>query len=259
MDDARVATPVEPLFEHLCALRDAEDPAAPEHATRWRYVSGWLERSFPGESEEAEDARQETMVSLLRSIGRMQAEAPLQAVKWISTIMRRKRIDGIRARDNDPVRQALRHEPSRKDATPTIDRLIGEDRRDLTPALLEGLVTLVLGHVHRALEEQVKSPAKRQLRRTQAQAALLRLVCGWGAEEITGALEYGEPITKERLYKWIERGRAPVVAGLDRWASEDDGDELAVIDVLREIVEDRRRDAGKPRPTRRKPTEGDAS
>ncbi len=256
--------PVEPLFEHLCALRDADDPSAPEHAARWRYVAQWLDRAFPGGGEEGRDARQETLISLLRHISRMQAEAPLQAFKWISTIIRRKRIDAIRVRDNDPVRQALRHEPAGPDATPTIDRLGCEDQRELTPAMLEGLVTLVLGHVHRALEEQVSNLRKRQLRRTQAQATLLRLVCGWNAEEIADALDVGEPIAKDRLYKWIERGRAPVVAGLDRWAAEVAGDgaagdeeDVAVIEVLREIVGDRRRDAGKARPERRKPAGGE--
>lgn len=244
--------PVEPLFEHLCVLRDADDVHDPCHAARWRYVAEWLVRAFPGGGDEGEDARQETLISVVRSVSRMQAEAPLQAAKWISTILRRKRIDAIRVRDNDPVREALRQESSRADATPMIDRLGCENTRELTPAMLEGLVTLVLGHVHRALEQGVKSAAKRQLRRTQAQAALLRLVCGWNAEEITEALDYGEPISKDRLYKWIERGRAPVVSGLDRWAAEAESDDIAVVEVLREIVEDRRADAGKARPKRRR-------
>ena len=248
--------PVEPLFEHLCVLRDAEDPSHPSLGARWRYVADWVERAFPGGGDEGEDARQETLISLLRNVSRMQAVAPLQAAKWISTILRRKRIDAIRVRNNDPVRQALRFESNREDATPTIERLGCDGIRELTPAMLDGLVTLVLGHVHRALEATVKSAAKRQLRRTQAQAALLRLVCGWNAEEITKALDYGEPIAKDRLYKWIERGRAPVLTGLERWAAEAEGDEVGVVEVLREIVEDRRADAGKPRLERRKTRSG---
>jgi len=249
--------PVEPLFEHLCALRDAEDPTDPRHEARWRYVSDWIARAFPGGGEEGEDARQEAMISLLRHVGRMEAVAPLQAAKWISTILKRKRIDAIRVKQADPVRQALRSESRRADATPMIDRLGGEGLRELTPAMLDGLVTMVLDHVHRALDEQVKSARKRQLRRTQAQATLLRLIRGWNAEAIIELLDYGEPIAKDRLYKWIERGRKPVLAGLDRWASTAEGEEVAVIEVLREIIEERRADAGVPRPDRRKEHAGD--
>ncbi|MCB9597356.1 MAG: hypothetical protein H6719_31820 [Sandaracinaceae bacterium] len=248
--------PLEALYEQLCALRDAEDPTDPRHEHRWRVVADWLERAFPGGGDEGQDARQETLISLFRSISRMQAEAPKQAAKWISTILKRKRIDAIRARNADPVRQALRFESARADATPTLDRLGCEGVRELTPAMLEGLVTLTLEHTHRALEEQVKNASKRQLRRTQAQATLLRLVCGWPAEAIVEALDYGEPIANDRLYKWIERGRAPVELGLDRWAAQAEGEEVGVIEVLREIISERRADAGQPRLERRKDAEG---
>ncbi len=243
--------PPEPLFEELCALRDAADPAGPQHQARWRRVADWLERAFPGQRPELEDARQETLISLLRHVTEMQAEAPLQAAKWVSTIHRRKRLDGLRARKNDPVRQALAREPSRADATPILERVEAADGRVLTPAMLDRLVTQVLEHVHRAIEETVKSARKRQLRRTQAQAALLRLLCGWDADAIIAALDYGEPIGKDRLYKWVERGRDPVKIGLDRWASHDP-ESADVVEILREIMDDRRADAGKARPDRRK-------
>ena len=243
--------PVEPLFETLCALRDADDPADALHRERWRYIAGWLERAFPGYGDEVEDARQETLIALLRNVQRMQAVAPLQAAKWVSTILRRKRIDAIRARNADPVQKGLRADSGADDRGPLVERLEAEPHRELTPEMLSSLVTLVLEHVHLALEETVRNAGKRQLRRTQAQAALLRLVCGWNAEEITSALDYGEPIGKDRLYKWVERGRASVELGLDRWTSAAEGNELGVIEVLREIIAERRADAGKARPDRR--------
>lgn len=244
--------PIEPLYEHLCALRDADDPVHPRHDRRWRFVSDWLAKAFPGGGEEGRDARQETLISLMRHVAGMQAEGPKQAAKWVSTIHKRKRIDELRAQKNDPVRDALKGESRRADATPMLDRIAGDGLRELTPRMLEGLVTLALEHTHRALEEQVKSGAKRQLRRVQAQATLLRLVCGWNAEAIAAALDFGEPIGNDRLYKWIERGRAPVEMGLDRWASLAEGEEVGVIEVLREIVAERRADAGVPRPDRRR-------
>lgn len=216
-------------------------------------IAGWLEHAFPGESVEMQDARQETMISLFRSVGRMRAEAPLQAAKWVGTILRRKRVDALRATNSDPVHRALRSESTMPDATPILDRIASDDGPTATPEMLEALVTRVLEHVHRALDESVPSAARRQLRRAQAQAALLRLVCDWDAEAITVALDYGEPVGKSRLYKWVERGRDPVLAGLDRWAAEDE-EELGVIAVLREIMEERRSDAGAARPDRRKGT-----
>jgi len=123
--------------------------------------------------------------------------------------------------------------------------------------MMEGVVELVLGHVHRALEAGTFSAAKRQLRRTQAHAAVLRLVCEWDGDAIIEALDHGEPLTKARVYKWVERGRAPVREGLDRWAATADGEEIVLIEVLRELIDARRADAGRPRPERRRSSGGD--
>ena len=242
--------PPEPLFEHLAALRDAEDPCDPRHEARWRAIDRWLAQAFGG--ADGGDARQETLIALTRSVSRMQAEGPLAAAKWVATIHRHKKVDALRARKNDPVRAALETEPRAPDAPPLLERLEADETPTLTPAMLEALVTRILDHVHRALDDEVKSAAKRQLRRTQAQATLLRLVAGWDADAIVAALDYGEPVSKERLYKWVERGRAAVHAGLDRWAESADEGDATVIEVLREILDDRRADAGKPRPDRRK-------
>ena len=99
--------PAEPLFEHLVALRDSTHPLDPAHGHRWRAIDDWMSRAFPGADE---DARQNALIGLMRHVGTMRAEAPLQAAKWVSTILRRKHVDHIRARDRDPVRSALRAE-----------------------------------------------------------------------------------------------------------------------------------------------------
>ena len=248
--------PAEPLYDELSFLRSAEDSSDPRHGKRWRVVALWVKRAFAGHGPEAEDARQETMISLLRNVGRMRAEAPLQCAKWVSTIHRRKRVDELRVMMNDPVRQAMKHEPKREDQPPLVERLGCEGRPTLTPDALESLVTAVLGHVHEAIDASTKSASKRLLRRAQAQATLLRVVCGWDADAVVEALEYGEPLGRDRIYKWVERGRGPVLLGLDLWAMSAEGHEVGVIEVLREMVEDRRADAGIARPDRRKePTE----
>lgn len=248
----------DPLYEQLCALRDADNPTDPCHGGRWRIVSDWLARAFPGGGSEGEDARQEAMISLVRNVGRMQAEAPLQCAKWVSTILKRKRIDALRVTANDPVRQGLKREPGHADSTPLVERLQSESQPSLTPAALESLVTLVLGHVHRAIDDSTRSASKRLLRRAQAQATLLRLVVEWDAEAIAEALDYGEPVGKERIYKWVERGRAPVRMGLERWAQTAEGEEIVIIEVLRELTDERRADAGQPRPDRRKDRAGES-
>lgn len=242
--------PAEPLFAHLSALKEAEDPTDPRHAARWRAVSEWLEAAFPGERDGLADARQEALFSLVRHVPHMRAEAPLQCAKWVATIVRRKRVDALRARKNDPLLEGMKNEP-RTPGPPLVDRLESEDARVLPPGALEQLVETALEHVHRALEDEIKSASRRNLRRTQAQATLLRVVCGWDADEIAEVLEAGEPIGKDRLYKWVERGRAPALLGLERWAAADE-EARDVIAVIRELVEERRADAGKPRPDRRR-------
>ncbi|HEY8432001.1 MAG TPA: sigma factor [Sandaracinaceae bacterium] len=242
--------PVEPLYEHLRALRDAEDPTDPRHERSWREVERWIARAFPGKSRDLEDARQETLVTLIRHVRTMRAESGLQAAKWIGTILRRKRIDAQRAQASDPLERALRSAGQHADATLLIDRLEAAPRID--PRAIHEVVDTVLEHVHRALEETEKNAAKRQLRRTQAQAALLRLVLEEDADAIAAALDHGEPIGKDRIYKWVERGRRVVHLGLDRWERVGDPEDREVIAILRQTMDERRADAGVPRPERRK-------
>lgn len=246
----------EPLYEHLCALRDAEDVYHPRHEPRWRAVSRWLELAFPGHGAEGADRRQETLLSLLRSVGTMRAEGPLQAAKWVSTIHRRKHVDAIRAQHRDPVHDGLKNRPRDPSGPAPLEQVAADVEPHREPGALEALVDRVLGEVQLALEETVKSASKRLLRRRQAQAVLLRLVCGWDADAIEQALDLGEPVGKDRLYKWIERGRDPVRAGLDRWARRLDPEEreaqAPVFEALRELLDDRRADAGQPRADRRR-------
>ncbi|MBX3276153.1 MAG: hypothetical protein KF729_38225 [Sandaracinaceae bacterium] len=242
---------IERLFEHLAALRDAPDRLAPVHDARWREVARWIEQTFAGAGPEAEDARQETLFSVVRYIATMQADTPKAAAKWVSTIHKHKRVDQLRRRRSDPVREALRYETG-EEGLASLERVGDDGARPLAPEVLDGLVALVLEHTHHALDATCPSATVRQLRRLQAQATLLRVVADWSADEIARALDYGEPIGPDRLYKWIERGRATVLLGLDRWAAEVHGDELEVITVLRELVTERRADAGRPRPSRRK-------
>jgi hypothetical protein len=247
---------IDPLYEHLVALRDAADACDPRHEWRWRAVSRWLAEAFPGQGRGTDDARQEALISLVRNVRSMRAEGPLQVAKWVSTIVRNKRVDSLRARRRDPVHEALAREPRGEESLSPLELLATEDAGAPEPGALERLVTATLEQVHRALEESEPNALKRQLRRTQAQATLLRLVCDADAEAIASALEQGEPLGKDRIYKWVERGRATVELGLARWersAHPDERDEIApVIAALRELVQTRRADAGLARLERRR-------
>ena len=185
----------------------------------------------------------------------MRAEGPRQAVKWVTTIHRRKRVDALRAIRTDPVQQGLRDSSRHPDAPSPLERLTDDAPPILSSAAIEAVLTATLEQVHLALEETVRSAAKRALRRTQAQAALLRIVCEWDAEAIVAALDYGEPIQRDRLYKWVERGRQPVLAGLERWERTADAETWdsvgVVVETLRELMQERRADAGVPRRARR--------
>lgn len=243
--------PAETLYEHLSALRDAADPTDPRHDRRWREVRRWLEQVY---GREGEDVLQEVLASLIRHVGGMRAQTPREAASWVLKIARRKRIDAFRAQARDPVGKALRDERARPDAPYPLEQVAADESPDAR--LLEETVTMVLEHVDEALRETVPNAAKRLLRRTQAEATLLRLVYDQDAEAIAASLRYGEPLSRDRIYKWIERGRTYVLAGLEHWervVEEDDRpDALRVIAVLREILVQRRADAGVPRPTRRR-------
>lgn len=247
--------PADALVAHLTVLRDAADPTHPAMAAHWREVSRWLEAAFPGRRPEQEDARQETLVSLFRSVGRMQAIAPLQAAKWVSTIHRRKRIDAARSGASDPVQAALRYARDDHDGGSPIDRLEAPAPEEPPPpmSLVDELLAEALEQVARMLEETEPKASTRQLRLRQAQAALLRLVRRLDAEAIVEALAVDEPVSKARLYKWVERGRAVVLAGLDRWGAGPDSPGEDVLDVLRTVTSARRADAGRARGKRRDP------
>lgn len=76
------------------------------------------------------------------------------------------------------------------------------------------------------------------------------------APAIEAALAPHAAPSRDALYKWIERGRAVLLDVADAWLAEldgDDSDARLVPEVLRQLVEVRRADAGVARPARRKP------
>lgn len=230
-------------------LRACGDPAHPQQAPRWRRIARWLARAYPGQAPEDEDARQETLIALTRHVGGMRAEHPGQAAAWVRMIHRRKRLDGIRARRRDPVRQALSLE-RRDGEPPEIDELPAKPTTPLpedAEHLLERVVETLLHHTDLAVAEACLKKSKALLLRTQARAAILRLVHRHEVSTIEAALGQHEPLTKARIYKWVERGRKVVELGIDRWAAQDPDAPESVLLALRALMSERRADAGKTR------------
>ena len=123
--------------------------------------------------------------------------------------------------------------------------------------VLATVLTIALFATYSTLRTTALDAAReRLLRATQARATILRVVKEADADAIAVELDYGEPLGKDRSYKWVERGRPVVHLGLDRWlrlADEEDRDQIAqIVEAMREIVDERRADAGLPRPDRRK-------
>lgn len=242
------------LFAALLALRAADDPLAPRHDAHWRAIDAWLRATWPKRGAEADETRQETLLAIARSVSSMEASAPLQAAKWVATIHRRKQVDGFRVRKRDPVHRGLERGAGDEDATPLLDRLEGEAGMDVDASALERILASVEDHLEAELRAREPNLQVRHLKRLQARATLHRLVLDADFDALVVVLDAGEPLTRDRVYKWVERGRPWVLAALDRWAREaGEGTTAAeIVAALRERVEARRADAGRPRPSRRR-------
>lgn len=233
------------LFVALLALKRRElerGARSSKDALHWQLVESAIEALCPGD----DDVRQETIMAVFRGIGSMEAVAPLQAVAWIRMIHRHKAVDALRRRKHDVVTRAMRGAGEIE-----LDALPGEVPAravDETAALDEARNTIFAAIDEAA--EAVPSEASRALRRAQGRAAYLRLVSELDVDAVERALGWPEPLGKDRLYKWIERGRILVREAADAW-ERTTGEEVAPLaEIVRAAVDTRRADAGRARPRR---------
>lgn len=236
------------LYRALDELRASGDPLSARHDAAWRTLSRWVRERTPLKDRRADDVAQETLLAIARHVVHMDATTPRQAAKWASTILRRKHIDALRADASDAVSHGLGENEG------TLEGLAGSE-----PAV----PAHVLDAQHRRLEQVVlqhieatePSAAIRLTRRSMARAALYRLVIELEPDAVEARLGLPEPVGKDRLYKWIERGRAVVADAMRAWAGAlpEEPDVQALSAVVIELVEARRADAGRPRPERRRP------
>jgi DNA-directed RNA polymerase specialized sigma24 family protein len=240
------------LLATLDALRRSDDPFAPSHERHWRWLLGWVRarsRGFAG-SGPREDVEQETLVAIARHVRHMEADTPLGAAKWVSTILRRKHVDALREKAVDPVTRGLASSPEES----PLDELAAEEPLPAAHAVLEDRYDRMERALLEFVEQSEPNVLTRVTRRAQARAAFYRLVLDLDAEGVDSRLRMAEPVGKDRLYKWVERGRPLVAAAMRAWAERHPSDEeiAALAKVAIELVEERRADAGKPRPSRRR-------
>jgi DNA-directed RNA polymerase specialized sigma24 family protein len=224
----------EELFGALVQLR--ESPSSPNggasHA--WDVVVRHVHRMLP---TDCEDERQAALLAVLESVGALRATSPASAAGWVRTICRNHRVDAHRARH---VGRDKSYDDGRAHST-------GEP--DLPAELAERVLDAFALRVDAHLERSLLRPATRARRRTQAMVALRRLALEETLPEIAEHLSLD--VSLDLLTKWVERGRAVVLATIahDREREPDVADFFA---PLAELALERRADAGRPRPERRR-------
>jgi len=249
----------EKLYAALDELRRSTEVALPRHGAAWRAVMAFLRVEDPRGTD---DARQETTINVMRFVRSFEGQSPGEAVRWLRTVHRHRSRDLWRVDVRDPVRGALEQKgPDAEREAPAVERLAAPEPTHAGHAAdaLGRTTDAVFTRLDALLEQEGLSAAKRELRRTQARAAWLRLVCEDDADAIDAALAPQRAPSRDALYKWIERGRAVLLAVIAQWlaeladdAHEDDETARLVPETLRGIIGERRADAGVARPERRK-------
>jgi DNA-directed RNA polymerase specialized sigma24 family protein len=236
------------LFAALSRLRELSPEDAARERTAWSVVERWLRANHP-RGREADDVHQETLIAIARRVSSLEAEHAGAAVRWVSTIRKRKFIDLIRNESRSPARLGLSGTFANDDVPTPVDLLERDDARAVDPEALELLVEAVEVAIGEHADATYTNAIDRQLRRLQGRAMLHRAL-GQDLEGIRAALALGPELGADRIYKWIERGRPVLLAALARLRAEASEESLAVIEALAELASSRRIDAGRPRPDR---------
>lgn len=225
------------LFSALAAIRTSPVPPAHAHHHEWALIYRYVKTVCGRTHYDAEDRVQEVMVAILLSIQNLRAMEPLGACAWIRTICRHALIDAARrSRPTLPFWEDRQY-----------DRVENETER--TP--FEQLEAVIASFEDLVAEYLATKPRQRwtALRKRQAHVALHRLVLGQSTERIIEGLDV--PVSRCTLWKWTERGRAVLIETV-AWLHEIDEELGELYAVIAETAARRRRDAGLPRPERRR-------
>jgi DNA-directed RNA polymerase specialized sigma24 family protein len=174
----------------------------------------------------------------MESMGTLRATSPASAAAWLRTVCRNQRVDAHRARHLG--RDAPFEEGSANAST-------GEPAPSVE--LAERVLDAFVARIDAYLATASFRPDWRARRRVQGVVALRRLALEETLPEIAQRL--GLDVSSDLLTKWVERGRAVILATIahDRVHEPDVADFFA---PLQELALERRADAGRPRPGRRR-------
>lgn len=227
------------LYDSLAALRQlarsssSTSPAREEH---WRVVERYVRDTFPRTL--GEDLRQEVLLTIFLHVHRLRAVRPRSAGAWIRAIRHSKRVDAFERHGGVRLLSIERRLPPLALAAPT------EPGLDVVDAIIGAFEA----EVRRALASD-PNPTRRHRRLLRVRAALRRLVLH--EPLATVARELGVDASPALVAKWVERGRADILATLERLRAEAP-DTVELYEFLEELARRRRADAGRPRPGRRR-------
>lgn len=219
-------------LDALTALRGGGADAL--HADAWRTIAAYVRRVLPTRRDE--DERQDALLAILESVHALHCTNGPSAAAWIRAICRNRLIDRHRRRggrtfvalDAPPVQLA--------------------EASGLPAELALTVVAAFAERIDEHLARVESRPSVRERRRAQAIAALRRTALDQSLPEIAMSLELSVSLTL--LAKWVERGRAVIVATIEA-ERERDPDAADFFAPFAELALERRADAGKPRPGRR--------
>lgn len=232
------APTMEAVFAALERLRQSEDALDRAHDAEYRVLDSWL-RSHGSAAERSDDVIQQSLLSVGRAVGRMEATSPKAALRWLGVVRRSRGRDALRATLHDPVAKGL----VGTDQAPSVEGLAAPLSRPASREPLLALFAALEQEVDRLSEAGRVRVTLRHLRRVQARLTLHRVVLGADAQELMDLSGQQPPPTKEQIYKWVERGRAVVLAALEAWVATEP-EQRDVAETLAELVRERRVDAG---------------
>jgi DNA-directed RNA polymerase specialized sigma24 family protein len=190
----------------------------------------------------ADELVQTVVLKVLPAVPKLRANTEGEARSWLNAITRNALTDLRRAAQRELGRSSGM-EPEDVGVVPYAEQEEKRDRAEIG----ERLWHFVQAHID---GPDVKAFRRRKTE-LHAMACVLRIRERASADEIKKRLD--EPDMKDSLVdKWVERGREVVLAALEVWKQTADEHELDDVKALVEMFSKRRRDAGQPRPARRK-------
>lgn len=227
------------LYDSLAALRELarnENPRSAARDPHWRVVERYLRDTWPRAL--GEDLRQDVLLAMYLNVHSLRALRPRSAAAWIRAIRHSKLADAQQRRGDIRLLSIERKLPGLALAAPV------EPKLDIVEAILRAFEA----EAWRMLASD-PNPARRHRRLLRVRAALRRLVLH--EPLATVALHLGVDASPALVAKWVERGRADVLATLEQ-LRHDAPDTVELYEFLEELARKRRADAGRPRPERRR-------